>query len=113
MSITATHTEHHTTSARTLLIAVELSDKTWKLELLSMLMRYEQGERQVWQVVHVPSVKAEDQRHLHRDLETLKRERGGPLKCRACPASRRIDGVASSTVRLTPNAETHRGTRAC
>jgi len=44
-------------------------------KLLSMLMRYEQGERQVWQVVHVPSVEAEDQRHLPRDLETLKRER--------------------------------------
>jgi len=44
-------------------------------KLLSMLMRYEQGERQVWQVVHVPSVEAEDQRHLHRDLETLKPER--------------------------------------
>ena len=44
-------------------------------KLLSMLMRYEQGERQVWQVVKVPSVEAEDQRHLHRDLETLKRER--------------------------------------
>jgi transposase len=45
-------------------------------KLLSMLIRYEQGEHQVWQVVHVPSVEAEDQRHLHRDLETLKRERG-------------------------------------
>jgi transposase len=45
-------------------------------KLLSMLMRYEQGESKVWQVVHVPSVEAEDQRHLHRDLETLKRERG-------------------------------------
>jgi transposase len=44
-------------------------------KLLSMLLRYEQGERQVWQVVKVPSVEAEDQRHLHRDLETLKRER--------------------------------------
>jgi transposase len=41
-------------------------------KLLSMLMRYEQGERHVWQVVKVPSVEAEDQRHLHRDLETLK-----------------------------------------
>jgi transposase len=45
-------------------------------KLLSMLIRYEQGERQVWQVVNVPSAEAEDQRHLHRDLETLKRERG-------------------------------------
>src|SRR5882724_9080483 len=38
-------------------------------KLLSMLMRYHHGERQVWQVVKVPSVEAEDQRHLHRDLE--------------------------------------------
>src|SRR3989442_6757482 len=44
-------------------------------KLLSMLMRYAQGERQVWQVVKVPSVEAEDHRPLHRDLETLKQER--------------------------------------
>ena len=44
-------------------------------KLLSMLMRYHHGERHVWQVVKVPSVEAEDQRHLHRDLETLKQER--------------------------------------
>ncbi len=44
-------------------------------KLLSMLRRYQHGERQVWQVVKVPSVEAEDQRHLHRDLETLKQER--------------------------------------
>jgi transposase len=43
-------------------------------KLLSMLMRYECGARQVWRVVHVPSVEAEDQRHLPRDLETLKQE---------------------------------------
>jgi transposase len=29
----------------------------------------------VWRVVHVPSVDAEEQRHRHRDLETLKQER--------------------------------------
>jgi transposase len=40
-----------------------------------MLMRYHHGERQVWQVVKVPSIEAEDHRHLHRDLETLKQER--------------------------------------
>jgi len=57
-------------------------------KLLSMLRRYEQGERQVWQVVHVPSVEAEDQRHLHRDLETLKRERGS--------TTTRIKGLLSS-----------------
>jgi transposase len=44
-------------------------------KLLSMLIRYAQGERQVWRVVKVPSVEAEDHRHLHRDLETLKQER--------------------------------------
>jgi len=44
-------------------------------KLLSMLRRYPHGERQVWQVVKVPSGAAEDHRHLHRDLETLKQER--------------------------------------
>jgi transposase len=57
-------------------------------KLLSMLLRYHEGERQVWQVVHVPSVEAEDQRHLHRDLETLKQERGD--------TTRRIKGLLSS-----------------
>src|SRR4029434_3743399 len=44
-------------------------------KLLSMLLRFHHGEREVWRVVHVPSVEAEDQRHRHRDLETLKQER--------------------------------------
>src|SRR4029453_14144002 len=44
-------------------------------KLLTMLMRSHHGERDVWRVVHVPSIEAEDQRHLHRDLETLKQER--------------------------------------
>ena len=57
-------------------------------KLLSMLIRYHEGERQVWQVVNVPSVEAEDQRHLHRDLETLKRERGS--------TTARIKGLLSS-----------------
>src|SRR5262244_2953610 len=57
-------------------------------KLLSMLIRYHGGERQVWHVVNVPSVEAEDQRHLHRDLETLKQERGD--------TTRRIKGLLSS-----------------
>ena len=57
-------------------------------KLLSMLLRYAHGERQVWQVVKVPSVEAEDQRHLHRDLETLKRERASTMT--------RIEGLLSS-----------------
>src|SRR2546422_6241057 len=44
-------------------------------KLLSMLMRYAQGERQVWQVVKAPSVEAEDQRRLHRDLGTVNQAR--------------------------------------
>jgi len=63
-------------------------------KLVSMLMRYEQGEREVWRVVHVPSVEAEDQRHLHRDLETLKQERAS--------TTTRIKGLLSSQgIRLT------------
>ena len=57
-------------------------------KLRSMLIRYHEGERQVWQVVNVPSVEAEDQRHLHRDLETLKRERAS--------TTARIKGLLSS-----------------
>jgi transposase len=53
-----------------------------------MLMRYEHGERQVWRVVRVPSVAAEDQRHLHRDLETLKQERAS--------TTTRLKGLLSS-----------------
>jgi transposase len=63
-------------------------------KLLTMLMRYEHGERQVWHVVNVPSMAAEDQRHLHRDLETLKQERAS--------TTARIKGLLSSQgIRLT------------
>jgi len=44
-------------------------------KLLSMLMRYHGGEKQLWKVVRVPSREDEDARHLHRELEALKRER--------------------------------------
>lgn len=52
--------------------------KTDRLDLkalLRLLIRYRGGERDVWSVVHVPSPEAEDARHLHRELMTLKRER--------------------------------------
>jgi transposase len=63
-------------------------------KLLSMLMRYHSGERQVWQVVKVPSVEAEDHRHLHRDLETLKQER-------ASTTTRILGLLSSQGIRLT------------
>jgi transposase len=63
-------------------------------KLLSMLMRYADGARDVWRVVHVPTVDAEDHRHLHRDLETLKQERAS--------TTTRIKGLLSSQgIRLT------------
>ena len=43
-------------------------------KLLTMLVRYQQGEPKVWSVVHVPSVVEEDQRQRHRELRALKRE---------------------------------------
>jgi len=57
-------------------------------QVLRMLMRYAQGERQGWQVVKAPSVEAEDQRHRHRDLATLKQERAS--------TTTRIKGLRSS-----------------
>ena len=44
-------------------------------KLLRMLIRFDWGEEKVWSVVHVPSVEAEDRRHLHRELATLRAER--------------------------------------
>ena len=44
-------------------------------KLLRMLIRYHGGEKQLWRVVRVPSREDEDARHLHRELESLKRER--------------------------------------
>jgi transposase len=44
-------------------------------KLLRMLIRYHGGEKQLWRVVRVPNREDEDARHLHRELESLKRER--------------------------------------
>src|SRR5262249_44272995 len=41
-------------------------------KLVSMLVRYHQGEKKVWSVVRVPSPEEEDRRHLHRQLLDLK-----------------------------------------
>jgi len=43
-------------------------------KLLTMLMRYHQGEKKVWSIVHVPSPEEEDQRQLHRELMAIKAE---------------------------------------
>ena len=44
-------------------------------KLVTMLARYDGGEKKVWSVVRVPSVEAEDARHLHRELMALKHDR--------------------------------------
>jgi transposase len=51
------------------------TDRIDARKLLRMLMRYHGGERKLWSVVNVPSVEAEDERQLNRELETLNKER--------------------------------------
>lgn len=51
------------------------TDRLDAYKLLVHLMRWWDGEEKVWSVVRVPSVEAEDQRHLQRELTALKRER--------------------------------------
>jgi transposase len=62
-------------------------------KLLSMLIRYDFGERKVWSVVNVPSMEAEDWRHLHRQLVKFKSDRTRHIN--------RIKGIlASQGVRM-------------
>jgi transposase len=51
------------------------SDAIDVTKLLGMLMRYHNGERDVWSVVHVPAPEDEDRRQPHRDRDQLVRER--------------------------------------
>lgn len=51
------------------------SDRLDAAKLLTMLIRYETGERGVWSVVNAPDTQDETARHLHRDLMTLKKDR--------------------------------------
>jgi len=43
--------------------------------LLADLVRHDRGDDDVWRVVHVPSAQDEADRHAHRELEQLKKER--------------------------------------
>lgn len=43
-------------------------------KLFDRLVRYDQGQKDVWRVVAVPSVEQEDARRLHRELERLQKE---------------------------------------
>lgn len=44
-------------------------------KLVSMLIRFANGERRVWRTVRVPSVAEEARRHLHRELEDWQDQR--------------------------------------
>jgi transposase len=51
------------------------SDRLDAVKLVQMLIRWYNGERRVWSVVHVPSLEQEDARQLHREMIKLKTER--------------------------------------
>jgi transposase len=53
------------------------TDRLDVIKLVSLLVRYDSGEKGVWSVVRVPSPKEEDGRQLGRELELLKGERTG------------------------------------
>jgi transposase len=51
------------------------TDRLDAKKLLMALMRYMWGDKQACSIVRVPSIKDEDERQLHRELESLKKER--------------------------------------
>lgn len=57
------------------------TDSLDAVKLVTMLIRYHNGEPRVWRVVRVPTQAEEDQRQLHRELAVLKRDRTA-LVCR-------------------------------
>jgi transposase len=60
-------------------------------KLLTLLMRYSWGEKKAWSVVRVPGVEEEDGRHLHREIETLKKER--TIHCNRIRSFLKLQGV--------------------
>ncbi len=61
-------------------------------KLLRQLIRYCGGEKKALSVVRVPGVKEEDERHLHRELETLKKERN--IHCNRIRCFLKLHGVS-------------------
>jgi len=51
------------------------TDRLDASKLVTMLIRYMNGETKVWSVLHVPGQEDEDARRLHREIERLKKER--------------------------------------
>lgn len=51
------------------------TDRLDASKLVTMLIRYLNGETRVWSVLHIPEEQDEDGRRLHREIERLKKER--------------------------------------
>ena len=51
------------------------TDRLDVIKLLSKLISYHNGEKDVWSVVRVPSVEQEDARRIDREIQRLKKER--------------------------------------
>ncbi len=50
------------------------ADSLDAVSLVGLLVRYWEGETRVWSTVEVPDPADEDQRHMHRELDQLRRE---------------------------------------
>lgn len=73
------------------------TDRLDAQKLLSMLHREALGEKDVWSVVHVPSVADEDARSLQREYRTLVKERSR--------SSNRIKGLLASQGLVAPRID--------
>jgi transposase len=76
------------------------TDSLDAVKLVTMLIRYHNGEPRVWRVVRVPTATDEDQRQLHRELAVLKRDRTA-LVCRI-KSLLALQGVASGPRAVVP-----------
>ena len=50
------------------------TDRVDVKKLYGMLVRHDRGEKEVWRILRVPSVKDEDERRLHREINRLQNE---------------------------------------
>jgi transposase len=73
------------------------TDRLDAQKLLTMLHREALGEKDVWSVVHVPSVADEDARSLQREYRTLVKERSR--------SSNRIKGLVASQGLVAPRID--------
>ena len=66
--------------------------------LMKLLIRHELGEKKVWSVVRIPTIREEDARHLNREMRTLQKERTRTTnRIRGLLANQGLDFPAGST----------------